>query len=107
MILAVVLGAGIMLVGVVVGFIFSMASLESRKSNTVKKVQNIATIQPRQSDEIFANMLNKIDEKERDLMKEKLERALALLREHSGEIPADVGDEIEELLQNVISRMNP
>lgn len=107
MILAVVLGAGIMLVGVVVGFIFSMASLESRKSNTVKKVKNITPIHPRQSDEVFANLLNKIDEKERDLMKEKLERALALLRENSGEIPEAVGDEIEELLQNVVNRMNP
>ena len=134
--LAVILGASIMLVGVLVGFIFMMAAVEMKKEKPSTTQNNVYTRpdfvsvnesrqimgitepyeEPSSHTEKVSSVIEKLTEtintKEftsEDLfeMKEKLERVLFLLRENSKEIPEDVADEIEELVQNVVDRMNP
>ena len=40
-------------------------------------------------------------------MKEKLEQALTLLREHPGDVPEAVADQVENILAECLERINP
>ena len=40
-------------------------------------------------------------------MKPALEKALTLLREHPGDVPQNVADEIETILQGCLNRISP
>lgn len=40
-------------------------------------------------------------------MKEKLEQALTLLREHPSDVPKAVADQVEDILAECLERINP
>ena len=40
-------------------------------------------------------------------MKEKLEQARRLLREHPGDVPEAVADQVEDILDECLERINP
>lgn len=102
--LEVILGALIMLIGVCVGFGFTLILL--RRHEDTGNVYNSHTYYGEQ--EVDRPRPTLIVSNWSHILKKNLEKVLELLREHhSKPIPIEVGDEIEELVQNVLDRMNP